>query len=173
MLVNPNLLIDSQFKNPNFWVTYKNYSQDGVTISTVLDANSAKGLVLQASEDLLPNTDYMMSVYVKGELPFYSNYNFFINQEGNNTSMPTGQKYSANVWHRVTVLFRHDKNFSYKSILIGFDKILEGENKIQIKYPKLEIGAEATPYIPNAKDLETSKQQLLTGGGIFKEVLPI
>lgn len=168
MLVNPNLLIDSQFKNPSFWITYKDYIQNGAVISTTLDDKTAKGLILQSSEDLLPNTDYTMSIYVKGELPFYSNYNFFINQEGNNTSMPTGQKYSANVWNRVTVLFRHDKNFSYKSILIGFDKILEGKNKIQIKFPKLEAGSVVTPYIPNVKDLETSKQQLLTGGGYLQ-----
>ena len=174
MLVNPNLLIDSQFKNPNFWETYKNYSQEGVTISTVFDETSSRGIILEASEDLLPNTDYTMSVYVKGERPFYSNYNYFIDRQGGNFNVQdNGKLYSANVWNRVTVLFRHDKNFNYKSILIGFYKALGGENKIQIKYPKLEIGREATPYIPNAKDLETSKQQLLTGGGIFKEVLPI
>ena len=174
MLVNPNLLIDSQFKNPNFWMTYKDYSQEGAVISTVFDKTSSRGIILEASEDLLPNTDYTMSVYVKGELPFYSNYNYFISGENGNFNVQNdGKLYSANVWHRVTVLFRHDKNFNYKSILIGFYKALDGENKIQIKCPKLEIGSEATPYIPNAKDLDTSKQQLLTGGGIFKEVFPI
>lgn len=165
MLVNPNLLIDSQFKNPNFWGTYKDYSQDGAVISTVLGADFTKGLILQASEELLPNTDYMMSVYVKGEHPFYCNYNFFMyGQDGNLYLSGNGKLYSANVWNRVTMLFRHDKNFNYKSILIGFDQILDGENKIQIKFPKLEIGSEATPYIPNEKDLDISKQQLLAGG---------
>lgn len=174
MLVNPNLLIDSQFKNPNFWITHKDYSQEGAVISTVFGEKDSRGMVLEASEDLLPNTDYMMSIYVKGERPFYSNYNYFISGENGNFNVQNnGTLYSANVWHRVTVLFRHDKNFNYKSILIGFYKALDRENKLQFKYPKLEIGSEATPYIPNAKDLDTSKQQLLTGGGIFKEVFPI
>lgn len=165
MLVNPNLLIDSQFKNPHFWGTYKGYSQDGAVIFTALNMEYTRGLILQASEELLPNTEYTMSVYVKGERPFYSSYNFFMGGQGGNFSLAgNGKLYSANTWNRVTAIFRHDKNFNYKGILIGFDKILDGENKIQIKYPKLEIGSEATPYIPNEKDLETSKQQLLTGG---------
>lgn len=42
-----------------------------------------------------------------------------------------------------------------------------------LKNLKIEEGDKATPYIPNEKDLDTSKQQLLTGGGIFKEVFPI
>lgn len=173
MLVNPNLLIDSQFKNPNFWVTYRDYSQEGVTISTVFDETSSRGIILEASEDLLPNTDYTMSVYVKGERPFYSNYNYFIDRQGGNFNVQdNGKLYSANVWNRVTVIFRHDKNFNYKSIMIGFYKALGGENKIQIKYPKLEIGSVATPYIPNEKDLDTSKQQLLTGGGYLQRDIP-
>lgn len=167
MLVNPNLLIDSQFKNPNFWGTYKDYSQEGAVISTVFGETDSRGMILEASEDLLPNTDYMMSVYVKGSSPFYCNYNYFMDrQKGNFLLSDNGKLYSANVWHRVTVLFRHDKNFNYKSILIGFYKALDRENKLQFKYPKLEIGSEATPYIPNAKDLDISKQQLLTVGGV-------
>lgn len=41
------------------------------------------------------------------------------------------------------------------------------------KNVKIEEGDKATPYIPNAKDLDISKQQLLTGGGIFKEIFPM
>lgn len=40
------------------------------------------------------------------------------------------------------------------------------------KNVKIEEGDKATPYIPNAKDLDISKQQLLTGGGYLQRGIP-
>lgn len=64
---------------------------------------------------------------------------------------------------------------------IGNEKILiymgvSGQGtvgKYKITEIKIEEGTEATPFIPNIKDIKVEKQPFFIGGGTFEEVYPI
>ena len=173
--VNENLIIDSAFKkSPRYWGTYKDYRKNGPVMSAIYTQPTKLGIILESSEDLKPNTNYTLSVYVKGSRAFSMNYNYFMyGEEGNLFLKYSGETLSPNVWHRVSVPFKHNKSYNFRNVMIGYDYVEAGDMELSFKYPKLEIGEVATPYVLNKNDLEPSKQAIFVAGGGFQEVYPL
>ena len=84
---------------------------------------------------------------------------------GTDCEFDLGANYS-----RISHTFKYDANFKYKNIYVFIGK--DGEtsgNKIAIKCPKLEVGEQATPYIPNKNSVDPSKQAIFKSGGGYSK----
>lgn len=173
MRINENLIIDSAFKkSPGYWGTYKNYRKNGSVVTAIYSQPTALGIILESSEDLKPNTNYILSVYVKGTSAFSMNYNYFMyGEEGNSSLGYSGETLSPNVWHIVSVPFRHNKSYNFRNIMIGHNYTEVGDMELSFKYPKLEIWEVATPYVLNKNDLEPIKQAVFVAGGYSKRCI--
>ena len=170
--VNENLIIDSAFKkSPGYWGTYRDYRKNGSVMTAIYSQPANLGIILESSEDLKPNTNYTLSVYVKGSRAFSINYIYFMyGEEGNLPLKYSGETLSPNVWHRVSVPFKHNKSYNFRNVMIGYNYVEVGGMELSFTYPQLEIGEVATPYVLNKNDLEPSKQPLLPPEGYYKEI---
>lgn len=174
MRINENLIIDSAFKkSPGYWGKYRNYRKNGSVVTAIYSQPTALGIILESSEDLKPNTNYTLSVYVKGSRAFSIDYNYFMyGEEGNSSLGYRGETLSPNIWYMVSVPFKHNKSYNFRNVMIGYNYVEVGDMELSFKYPKLEIGEVATPYVLNKNDLKPSKQAIFVGG-VFQEVYPV
>ena len=174
MLVNPNLIIDSALDNPKYWSSYKDFKKDGSIVTAIFDRPTSLGLILETSEDLKADTDYTLSIYTKGTKEYKLDYNYMMYGKDGNLSLKVySELLSPNIWHKVTLPMKHGKDYSFKNIMVGHNYKSDESMELSFKYPKLEVGDQATPYIPNKDSLDPSKQAIFKTGGVFQEVYPL
>lgn len=174
MLVKYNLIVDSYLRNPQYWQSYKNFKKDGAIVTAIYDNPGALGLIFKTNKPLKGDVNYTLSIYVKGTNSFQLNYNYFMDKENGNYSLNySSLEYPPHIWQRITIPFKHNENYSYENIMVGFNRFVSGNMAISFKYPKLEEGTESTIYTPNPEEFDKERQEIFPPEGEYKEIQAI
>lgn len=170
MLINDNLILDSNLDNPTYWNLKKDYKKDGPIVTAIFNGPQSLGLIFETTENIKADTDYTLSIYVKGTKAFKLNYNYLMYGEDGNLPLNMYSKLcTPNIWHRISIPIKHSKNYSFKSIMVGSMINTDEEWELSFKHPKLEIGTEATQYIPSKNSLDPSNQAIFKAAGGYSK----
>ena len=171
MIINENLILDTKFKNPKYWVSADNYKfENGIATMFIQPNNLGLGIIFELREELEKDINYKFSALVKTDKSLGLDYNYFIGQP--NKRINNGKSLIPNKWQKVTLDFKLNDDFVTNKIMVGSQYKDNFTATIKIKQPKFEVEKESI-YIPNVNDLEPSEQAVFVAGGTFKEVYPI
>ena len=174
MLINDNLILDSNLDNPTYWQSKNDYKKDGPVVTAIFNGPQSLGLIFETTENIKADTDYTLSIYVKGTKAFKLNYIYLMYGEDGNLSLRSDRElHEPNIWYRVSIPIKHSKDNNFKNVMVASTNLSDESMELSFKYPKLEMGTEATQYIPNKNSLDPSKQAIFKAGGVFQEVYPL
>lgn len=175
MVINDNLILDSKLDNPTYWQSKNHYKKDGPIGTAIFNRNDLSlGLIFKTKENIKAYTDYILSIYVKGTKAFQLDYNYLMYGEDGNLSLSIdGKLHDPNIWHRVSIPIKHSKDNNFKNVMVASTFLSNESMELSFKYPKLEMGTEATQYIPSENSLDPSKLAIFKAGGVFQEVYPL
>lgn len=114
----------------------------------------------------------------KGETYTFSAYIKHISGKSEQTTISAGDSSKtfdlSNKYKKISISFRYD-NFikgPYIAIYVGRQGETAG-NKISVKYPKIEKGDKATPYLPHKSTVKAENQAYYPPEGNYKEIEPM
>ena len=170
MIINENLILDTKFKNPKYWVSAEYYKFENGIATIFMQPNLGLGIIFELREELKKDINYKFSALVKTDKSLNLDYNYFIGQP--NKSIKNGKILIPNEWQKVTLDFKLNDDFVTNEIMVGSRYNDNFKATIKIKQPKFEVEKESI-YIPNVNDLEPGKQAIFLAGGVFQEVYPL
>ena len=170
MIINENLILDTKFKNPRYWMTAENYKFENGIATMFMQPNIGLGIIFELREELKKDINYKFSALVKTDKSLTLDYNYFIGKP--NKTIKNGKNLIPNEWQKVTLDFKLNDDFVTNEIMVGSRYKDNFTATIKIKQPKFEVEKESI-YIPNVNDLEPSKQPLLPPEGHYKEITPL
>ena len=170
MIINENLILDTKFKNPKYFMSKDNYTFENGVATIFMQPKLGSGILFELREELEKDINYKFSALVKTDKSLDLDYNYFIGQP--NKRIKNGKNLIPNEWQKVTLDFKLNDDFVTNEIMVGSQYKDNFTATIKIKQPKFEVDKESI-YIPNINDIEPSKQAIFLAGGVFQEVYPL